>query len=112
MKTTYNEKGDEVTELLWETVSGDTSAGTGAGLTEAGPSGAGLTEAAAAGDTAAASASDGKSGRAVKERQEPTTEAGNIGNGGPKKPSAKKVSGAAGAKSGAKVNEPPFLVAL
>ena len=82
MKTTYNDKGEEITETLWE--SDDTPARTGAdpgGTSEPGPSAA-------------------QSSAAPKERQAGSG-AGNA-----------KKSSAAGAKGSAKVSMPPSLLIL
>lgn len=91
MKTSFNDRGDEVTEWLWETE--DTAGG-----------GAAPREAAEAGDTAAAPAVHGKSSAPLKERQEPGAGAGKEADGAAKKPIAKKASGAAAAKGSTKVS--------
>lgn len=98
MKTSYNDRGEEITECVWE--GEDTGAGTGADPDEA----VGAADTAA--DTASAGAS--KSSTALKEAGAGT---GKVGDGSTKKPSIKKASSAAGAKGSAKVSGSPVLPA-
>lgn len=93
MKTTYNAKGEEISEWEWEVE--DAAADSGAAADEAAVAGC---------SGAAASAGDAEVSAEVKGRQEAASDIAKSAAGGAKKAGSKKSSGAAAAKGSAKVS--------